>query len=146
MRTFNALHITTDQIKSNCSYCRTDLFQNSNFCRKCLSNCFCRMVTVQFLNHFLSVQYYSISQPWITGLTSLILGHTWGVLLLMCIISKEASEKHFPVSLYLIWLMVKSHTSDIQMTNEYVEVTYEYIRVICRWNTDDIWVCTSMEL
>ena len=41
---------------------RTTVLQNSNFffriaffCGTYLSNCFCRIVTVQFLNHFLSV-------------------------------------------------------------------------------------------
>ena len=79
----------------------------------------------------------------IACLTSLILGHTLSVLLLICINSKETNEKHFLVSLYLIWFMAKSHTSDIQMTYEYLEVTYEFIRVIYRCLADDIRVYTS---
>ena len=48
------------QIKGYCSYCRTDIFQNSNFCRTSLIKYFCQIVTIQFLNQFLSVQYHSI--------------------------------------------------------------------------------------
>ena len=52
MRNFIAVFFTTDDQEQ--LSCRTDFFQNSSFCR---------IVTVQFFNHFLSVQYYSISQP-----------------------------------------------------------------------------------
>ena len=34
-------------------------FRIAIFCGTSLSNCFCRIVTVQFLNHFFSVQYNS---------------------------------------------------------------------------------------
>ena len=55
-------------------------------CRTSLSHCLCRIVTVQFLNHFLSVKYYSTSQAlncWLnfSDISTYLKGNTFDVYL-----------------------------------------------------------------
>ena len=133
--TYEKLH--RGMFYNNCTAEQT-FFGRAPFCKTSLSNCSCRIVTVQFLNHFLSVQYYSIRLPlncWL-NFTDISAYLKLSILLLMCINSREASEKQFLFSLYFTWLMVKLHTSDIQMA-------YEWHTSIYEWHTDDIQVNTS---
>ena len=130
---------------NNCAAEQT-FFRIAPFCRTSLSNCLCRIATVQFLNHFLSVQYYSISQPlncWLnfTDISTYLLRYYfWRVLILeklvknifwsACILFGTTCE-WYTDDIRVLRSHISVHTSDIQMAYEWHTSIYER-------HTDDI--------
>ena len=73
---------------------------------------------------------------------SFVCGFTMNQILFNLILLKETMNTFIPFTRF-VWFVAKLHTSDVQMTYEYIRVTYGWRMSIYEWHTDDKQVHTS---